>query len=75
MARDLRRYAHQTNLGLIIGFVSILLIVGEGLIYLFYGKSAAIMGLICILASLVPVIMIIAALRIIETIVKATNKD
>jgi hypothetical protein len=75
MARDLRRYARQTNLGLIVGFISLLLIVGEGLIYLFYGRSAAIMGIICILASLVPVTMIIGALWIIEKIVRAQNLD
>jgi hypothetical protein len=38
MSHDLRRYAKQTNIQLIIGFLLILFIVGDGLIYLRYGS-------------------------------------
>ena len=73
MTRDLRQYARQTNVRLIIGFIVLLLVVGIGLIYLFYGRSAAITGLFCILASLVPIIMILVAFWIIDLIIGANK--
>jgi TM2 domain-containing membrane protein YozV len=75
MSHDLRQYARQTNIRLIIGFILLLLIVGDGLIYLFYGRGAAMMGLICILAGLTPILLILVALWIIDWIVRANNKD
>jgi membrane protein implicated in regulation of membrane protease activity len=75
MSRDLRRYARQTNIRLIIGFILLLLIIGDGLILLFYGRGAAITGLICIFAGLAPVILILVALWIIDLIVRANNID
>ena len=75
MSHDLRQYARQTNIRLIIGFILLLLIVGDGLIYLFYGRGAAMMGLICILAGLAPILLILGALWIIDWIVRANNKD
>ena len=51
MSRDLRQYARQTNFRLIVGFILLLFIVGDGLIYLFYGQGAALMGLICLLGG------------------------
>jgi hypothetical protein len=71
--RDLREYARQTNFRLVLGFILLLLLVGDGLIYLFYGKSAAATGLFCILAGLVPVMMIVIAFWIIEVILKANR--
>jgi hypothetical protein len=52
-----------------------LLLVGDGLIYLFYGRGAATMGLICILAGLAPILLILVALWIIDWIVRVNNKD
>jgi hypothetical protein len=75
MSNDLHQYARQTNTRLIIGFILLLLIVGDGLIYLFYGRGAATMGLICILAGLVPILLILVALWIIDWIVRVNNKD
>ena len=46
----------------------ILFIIGDGMIYLFFGQGAAIMGFICLLAGLIPIILIIFALWIIEWI-------
>jgi len=68
MSRDLRQYSKQTNIRLIIGFLLILFIIGDGMIYLFFGQGAAIMGFICLLAGLIPIILIIFALWIIEWI-------
>jgi len=73
MGRDLRRYARQTNARLVIGFILLLLIVGDGLIYLFYGRAAAAMGLICILGGLALGGMILFALWVIERIAKLSE--
>ncbi len=75
MGRDLRQYARQTNFRLVAGFVLLLLVVGDGLIYLFYSRYAAAMGLICILAGLAPVVMILVALWVIDRIVGASGMD
>lgn len=75
MGRDLRQYARQTNVRLVIGFILLLLVVGDGLIYLFYGRGAAIMGLICILGGLAPTILILLVLWFIDWIVRAKNPD
>ncbi len=74
MGHDLRRYSQRTNLGLVIGFILLLILVGDGLIFFFYGRSAAAMGLICTLASLAPVTLIAGALWIIDSILRANNR-
>lgn len=73
MSRDLRQYAKQTNIRLIIGFILVLMIIGDGLILLFYGKGAAIMGIICIFAALFPVVLIMIALWLIDWIARRNN--
>lgn len=70
MARDLRRYSRNTYGGLLIGFVILLLVVGDGLIWVIYGREAAILGLICMLAGLAPLVLIIAVLFGIEWFTK-----
>ncbi|OGO32438.1 MAG: hypothetical protein A2136_11280 [Chloroflexi bacterium RBG_16_54_11] len=75
MIRDLRKYARQTNFRLIVGFILVLFIIGDGLIYLFYGRSAAIMGLICLVTGLSPIILILGALWVIDWIARQGNKD
>ena len=75
MNRDLRRYAIQTNFRLIVGFILILFIIGDGLIYLFFGRGAAILGLICLLGSLAPIVLILVALWIIDWVGKKNNVD
>jgi hypothetical protein len=73
MSHDLRQYARQTNTRLVIGFIVILLVIGVGLILLFYGKSAALTGLFCLLAALVPVLMVLLAFWIIDLVLKANK--
>ena len=70
MSRDLRRYARQTNVRLLIGFFVLLFLVGDGLIYWIYGREAAILGLICILAGTLPLILIALILFGMEWFVK-----
>jgi hypothetical protein len=75
MKRDLRNYARQTNLRLIAGALLILLVVGEGLIYLIYGPGAAVTGLLCIGAGLFPVILIVLIFSGIDWIIKRANRE
>jgi hypothetical protein len=57
-SRDLRQYANQTNIRLILGALVLIFVVGVGLIYLFYGSEAAMLGILCIGLGLVPLIFI-----------------
>jgi len=75
MSRDLRQYARQTNFRLVVGFFLVLFIIGDGLIYMFLGREAAIMGLICLVAGIAPIILILLALWIIDWIVRRNNPE
>ena len=73
MGFDLRRYARQTNLRLVIGFILVLFVVGDGLIWLIYGRGAAILGLICLLAGLFPLLLTGLALWAMDWFLKREN--
>jgi hypothetical protein len=75
MSRDLRKYARQTNFRLVIGFILVLFIIGDGLIYIFYGRAAAITGFICLLAAFLPVILILIGLWALDRIVRRNNQE
>lgn len=75
MSTDLRKYARQTNIRLLIGFVFLLLLIGDGFIYLLYGKAAAISGLLCMLAGLFPLVLIYFALYLLDLIAKRAKDD
>ena len=75
MSRDLRKYMKDTNVRLIVGALLLLFIIGDGLIWLIYGPGAAVMGLLCILAALVPVVLILLLLGLSDWIVKRANRD
>ena len=75
MKRDLRKYAQSTNLRLILGFLFILMLVGDGLVYFLYGPGAAITGLLCILGGLAPVLLIIVLMLVLDWIVKRANEE
>ena len=70
MTKDLRRYARQTNLHLLFGFYVILMVVGIGLIYVFYGEQAARIGLLSVLVCSTPLILIALAMALIGWVVK-----
>ena len=74
MTRDLRRYARQTTTRLLLVGIGLLFVIGDGLIYLFYGKEAATMGAGCLLAGLSPVVLIWLALSLLEWIVRRANR-
>lgn len=73
--RDLRKYTRQTNIRLIAGALLLLFIVGDGLIYLIYGPSAALMGLLCIFAGLTPLVLVLFAILIMDWIAKRVDRD
>lgn len=75
MSRDLRRYTQQTNLRLFLGVLIVILLVGDGMIYVFYGRGAALTGLLCIFAGLAPLGLIWAFLRLLDWIVKRANEQ
>lgn len=73
--RDLRSYARQTNVRLVIGALLLFLVVGEGLIYWRYGPAAAVSGLLCFGAGLVPLALILVALWVMDWIVKRAKSE
>ena len=75
MTRDLRKYMRDTNVRLVAGALLLLFIVGDGLIWIIYGFGAAMMGLLCILAALVPIGLILLLLALSDWIVKRANRD
>jgi len=75
MTRDLRKYVRQTNFRLIAGALVLLFIVGDGLIYLFYGSSAAVMGLLCLLTGMTPVVLVVLSILLLDWITKRANPD
>ena len=74
MARDLRKYASQTTVQLIIGGLILLFLVGLGLIWYFYGLQAALLGLVCMLGGLVPIILVVFLMSGLDAIMKKINK-
>ena len=74
MSRDLRRYARQTNVRLLVGFVLILFLVGDGLIYISYGPRAAQLGLVCMVAGLAPLALVWLLLNLISWVVKRVDE-
>ncbi len=75
MSRDLRKYGRQTNVRLIAGALLLIFVVGDGLIYLIYGSGAAMMGLLCLLAGMVPVLLTILVLFLLDWIRKRADRD
>ncbi|TFG48263.1 MAG: hypothetical protein E4H33_04490 [Anaerolineales bacterium] len=70
MSRDLRKYTQKTETRLIVGFIFLVFLVGDGLIFIFYGTGAGMVGLTCLLGALVPVLLIVLFLWITDKVVK-----
>ena len=68
--RDLREYAKQTNVRLALGAFILVFVIGVGLIWLIYGGSAAGMAFTCLLAALVPIVLIFLIFLAIDWILK-----
>lgn len=74
-SRDLRAYARQTNTRLVLGALLLLFLLGDGLIYIIYGKGAALMGLTCILGGMVPIVLVVVILSLLDWIQKRANPE
>jgi len=70
MTRDLRRYSRQTSFRLLLGFFVLLFLLGDGLIYLFMGRNAAVMGLVCLVLGLAPALLVWLLLGVMGWLVK-----
>ncbi len=68
MTRDLREYSRKTDRRLLVGFLLLLFLVGEGLIYLFYGQWAAFLGLFCLLGVGLPALTVWGVIVLMEKI-------
>jgi hypothetical protein len=55
---------------MIAGFLVLVFLVGDGMIFLFYGKGAGLMGLFCLLGALVLVGLVALMLWILDRAVK-----
>lgn len=75
MSRDLRKYSKQTDTHLIMGGILILIFIGDGLIYVFYGRGAAVLGLACLMAGLFPLLLIWLALLGIEWVTRHSDRN
>lgn len=73
--RDLRSYARQTSVRLIIGGLVLLFVVGGGLIWLIEGRAAALSGLLCMGVGLVPLLLIGIVLWVINWVARRANPD
>ncbi len=69
MSKDLREYAKSTQTRLIAGFLLLVFIVGDGLIFILYGKGAGLAGLICLMGALLPIVLIVFFLWLADRIV------
>jgi len=73
--RDLNKYMRETRIRLIIGAVSLIFLLGEGLIFLIYGKGPGLMGLICLFVGMVPVLLITLVIYVFDWSVKHANRE
>jgi len=70
IGRDLRAYASGTTLRLVLGGLAIVLIVGNVLIWVFYGRGAVQLSLLCMGVTLLPVLLIAVVLWVMGWIVR-----
>jgi hypothetical protein len=71
--RDLRQYSKKTNVRLFLGFIFLLIVVGLGLVFIFYGKGAFLTGLLCMVAGLFPILLIFLVFKLIDFVIKKSN--
>jgi len=67
---NIKYYASQTKFRLVLWFILILFIVGLGLIWVFYGRNAALIGFFCLLGAGIPIGLIAVFLLGLDAIVK-----
>jgi hypothetical protein len=67
---NLGDYASQTKFRLVFWFILILFFVGIGLIWVFFGRNAALFGFLCLLGAGVPIGLIALSLFGLDAIIK-----
>jgi hypothetical protein len=72
--RDLRAYSRRTQVGLALGALALLLLVGDGLVWLIYGSGAAGLALLCTGVGLAPLLLIWLALAGIGWLAKRLDR-
>jgi hypothetical protein len=75
MSRDLRDYARKTNFRLGVAAFFLLFVVGIGLIYLIYGREAAVLGFSCLMFALIPVGLIVFFFYLIDWMMKRAGRN
>ena len=75
MSPDLRTYSRQTTIRLVLGFFLLLFLLGDGLVYLMYGRGAATTYLICLVAALIPLLLVWVALALMGWVVKKASEQ
>jgi hypothetical protein len=73
--RNVAAYMRQTNIRIVAGALILIFILGDGLIYVFYGAGPALMGLLCLVGGMVPVVLILLFVAIIDWSVKRANRE
>lgn len=73
--RDLRKYARNTQKRLVWGFLLVLLILGNGLIWVLFGGEAGVLGLLCTAVGLSPLLLIVIVLQSFAWIRRSTEND
>lgn len=72
MGRDLREFRRRLDLRLLLAFILLLFLVGDGLIWVLYGGQAAIIGALCMGAGTFLLGLLWAMMSLLEWI---SNKD
>ncbi len=75
MTSDLRKYASQTTVRLIVGALVLVFVVGSALILWLYGLGPALMGLLCLLGALIPIGLIWLLMVGLDVLVKKLNEE
>lgn len=74
VASDLRKYASQTTIRLVLWFIILLFVVGIGLIWWIYGGNAALLGILCLLGAGIPITLIAVFILGLDIFVKKTSR-
>jgi hypothetical protein len=75
MTTDLRKYASQTTVRLIVGALALVFVVGSGLIWWLYGLGPMVMGLLCLLGALIPIGLIWLVMVGLDLLVKKLDQE
>ncbi len=74
MSKDLREYTRNTQNRMVFGFLVLVFLVGDGLIYVFYGMGAALVGLGCLVGAMLPVGIVVFFLWFTDWLLKNREK-